>query len=333
MNKASTSLAILGKSILKKIALLSILLDFLLLPVTIISLIWYRLIKFLGVHKFPLTKKLFYTIGALPIVKHYYEPLFDPGQLSKPLNSKRVLPAINLNLAAQINFIQQFNFQNDLKKIPIDKNGNETTTSYFYNNGAFPAGDAECYYAIIRQIKPNNIIEIGSGFSTLIALEAIKKNEPQCKLTCVEPYERPWLEDLDVEIIREKVELLPGDFFSNLKKDDILFIDSSHIIRPQGDVLYEILEVLPKLNKGVLIHFHDIFTPNDYPLSWLTKEFRLWDEQYLLEAFLSNNPEFEIICALNYLGLHHREVLNEAFPIMAQDLDKEPCSFWIKKIN
>ena len=110
-----------------------------------------------------------------------------------------------------------------------------------------------------------------------------------------------------------------------------MFIDSSHIIRPQGDVLFEILEILPVLSSGVIVHIHDIFSPKDYPDKWILKEHRLWNEQYLLEAFLSNNRDFEIIGSLNYLMHNYPKELKSVSPILNKQENREPGSFWIRK--
>ncbi len=329
-----------GKKIIRtaKIAItylkyLAVPLDWLLFPVTILSLSWFRLVKYLGVSRFPVTRKLFYKIGVTPVVKHYYEPLFDIKQLSKPLNTDRQLPAINFNTENQIKLIKQFTYQKELAGLPLYKPDRKQPRGYFYHNGSFPSGDAEFYYSLIRHIKPQKILEVGSGFSTLLALEAIKTNTSGTELICIEPYEFSWLEELGIKVIRKKVELLPVEFFTQLQENDILFIDSSHVIRPQGDVVQEILEILPRLAKGVYVHFHDIFSPLDYPATWLTHDFRLWNEQYMLEAFLSHNPDFEIVGSLTYMSLYHRDVLNKAFPVMAADSKRTPGSFWLKKIN
>ena len=104
------------------------------------------------------------------------------------------------------------------------------------------------------------------------------------------------------------------DFFSQLEANDILFIDSSHVLRPQGDVLFEFLEILPVLKPGVIVHIHDIFTPQDYPHQWVVDDNRLWNEQYLLEAFLSYNNQWKITSALNLLRLHNTEQLKNCSP-------------------
>ena len=137
---------------------------------------------------------------------------------------------------------------------------------FYHNNGSYSYGDAEYLYNIVRYFKPSKFIEIGSGNSTLMVRNAVKANQFEnknytCNHTCIEPYEQPWLEQLDVKLIREKVEHLDYSIFKNLEKNDILFIDSSHIIRPEGDVLFEYLELLPLLKPGVIVHIHDIFTP------------------------------------------------------------------------
>ncbi len=317
------------KFIIQKIGILAPLLDILFLPIAIIASLYFRLIKFIGLKKFFFTKKIFNSIGVFPIVKHYYEPQFDFTHYKQEY---RNLPSINFNDKAQIELLASFSYQNELLAKPTDK---VPFPTYFYQNGSFPSGDAECYYSLIRKLKPTTIIEIGSGYSTLIAHEAIEKNsredEADTKLICIEPYEMPWLNKLGVDLIRKKVEDVNVDFFKKLNYNDILFIDSSHIIRPQGDVLYEVLHILPQLKTGVLIHFHDIFSPLNYPEDWLKEEYRLWNEQYLIEAFLSNNSEFEIVIAMSYLTCNYKKQTYEAFPVLGQNTNRIPGSLWLRK--
>ena len=140
----------------------------------------------------------------------------------------------------------------------------------------------------------------------------------------------PWLEKTGVSVIRQRIEDIDLTFFKELEEDDVLFIDSSHIIRPQGDVLFEYLELLLTLNRGVIVHVHDIFSPKNYPSLWLQEQVRFWNEQYLLEAFLSHNTDWEIIGALNYLHHNHYEALKVAAPFLTPD--REPGSFYIQKV-
>ena len=152
----------------------------------------------------------------------------------------------------------------------------------------------------------------------------------KCEHICIEPYEMPWLEESGVSVVRRKVEDVELSFFSKLEENDILFIDSSHIIRPEGDVLFEYLELLPSLKKGVIVHIHDIFSPKNYLKQWLQDEVRFWNEQYLLEAFLTHNNTWKIVGALNYLHHNHYEKLKTVAPYLMPE--REPGSFYIQKI-
>ena len=119
--------------------------------------------------------------------------------------------------------------------------------------------------------------------------------------------------------------------FQELDAGDILFIDSSHMIRPQGDVVFEYLEILPTLKDGVIVHIHDIFSPRDYPADWVIDRVWFWNEQYLLEAFLTLNSDWKIIGALNYLRHNHYDKLKEKCPFLTQD--REPGSFYIQRVK
>jgi hypothetical protein len=207
---------------------------------------------------------------------------------------------------------------------------------YDFNNDTFKQGDADYWYQIIRKLKPKRIYEIGSGNSTRMAILAINKNildneSYTCRHVCIEPYEMPWLEKSGVEVVRKKVEDVGVVFFEELSSGDILFIDSSHIIRPQGDVLFEYLELMPTLKPGVIVHIHDIFTPRNYLTHWLVNDRRFWNEQYLLEAFLSNTDSWEIIGALNYLKHNHFELLRTVAPTLSSD--NEPGSIYIRCVK
>lgn len=308
--------------------------DVVLSPVTLFSAVWFKFIRSTSPKKMPLSESIFMKVGILPIKDHYYQPLINPGKhLSKPLGDDRVLPGINWNVDEQLNLLRSFGFNTELNTIPKDKkdtNGHE----YYYNNHSFCPGDGEFLYNMIRHFKPKRVIEIGCGYSTMMAIQAQKKNAAEvpahrCQHICIEPYEMPWLEQLNVRVIRNKVEDVDKELFTQLEADDILFIDSSHMIRPQGDVLFEFLEVLPILKKGVIIHVHDIFSPKDYPREWIVDNHCLWNEQYLLEAFLMFNEQFRIIGALNYLKHHHRQAFDAKCPNSGAAMDDEPGSFWM----
>jgi len=225
--------------------------DVILVPLTLLNCIWLRSCRKRSFHYSLNTKRILLKIGVFPIIDHYYEPMFNPKHLRKSLREDRYLPAIDFNIKEQLTLLNNFRFNDELLSFPRKKTDNELEFSYDY--GAYPSGDSECLYSMIRIFKPRRIIEIGCGSSTLMALNAINRNKKDdynysCNYTCIEPYEQQWLEKTGLKVIRKKVEELPLDTFKSLYQNDILFIDSSHMIRPQGDVLYEILEILPSLN-------------------------------------------------------------------------------------
>lgn len=319
-------------------AIFDMFLDIVLLPVNMVTIFWLKRARKRKFKYQNVTKKILFKIGVFPIIDHYYEPLFNTKYLYKSLREDRYLPAIDFNINEQLELLGKFNYQNELLSFPRKKTADKLKFAYDY--GAYPSGDSEIYYSIIRTIKPKKIIEIGSGSSTLMALNAIKKNKEErvdydCEVICIEPYENDWLEQLGIKVIRERVEKTSLSLFQNLNNNDILFIDSSHVIRPQGDVLFEILEILPSLKKGVYVHFHDICTPKDYFDEWILNQV-FWNEQYLLEAFLSFNNSFKIVLASNFLFHKYKDMLLSKCPVLAEDVVTNPTrevgSFWIKKV-
>jgi predicted O-methyltransferase YrrM len=300
-----------------------------------LSAVWLKVIRVAGLQNMPVSRRILRGVGVLPVRDHYYEPMIDPRHLRLPLEYDRNLPGINLNVTEQLAFLARFSYQNELLAFPMLPTGNEH--EFYYHNNSFPSGDAEYYYSVIRLAKPRRITEIGSGFSTLMALNALRRNvdeDPRCacKLVCVELYEQPWLARLAVKLVRRRVEELDVAVFASLDANDILFIDSSHVVRPQGDVLFELLEILPSLRPGVLVHVHDVFTPKAYLRWWIKDEVKLCNEQYVLETFLTCNANFKTIGALNYLQHHHPELLGQKLPVLGCELAaREPGSFWIKR--
>jgi len=314
------------KSKLKKILPI---VDFFLIPVVFVSASILKIIRKYGIKYFPFSRKIFASVGVFPIRDHYYEPLFNSKYLTKPLFNERKLPGIDWNVEEQVTILNSFSFREEFKEMPDNY---VSDIQFHFKNGAFESGDAEYWYNLIRLKKPKTIIEIGSGHSTKMARMAITMNESndamyKCNHVCIEPYEMPWLEKLGIEVIRKKVEDMEPEFFRKLEANDILFIDSSHMIRPQGDVLFEYLELIPTLKPGVIVHIHDIFSPRDYLSEWIIDEMRFWNEQYLLESFLSHNNDWKIIGALNLLKHNHFELLKDKCPRLTKE--REPGSFYM----
>ena len=307
--------------------------DILLAPFVYPAAWLLKMVRRAGVHRLPFCKFILLKIGVFPVRNHYYEPQFDYSKNKRPLTQDRHLPGIDWNTEEQLNMLNHFTYAQELVDTPQKK---PDTLQFYFNNGAFESGDAEYWYQLVRAIKPKRIFEAGCGNSTLMAIKAIHRNQEEisgykCNHVCIEPFEVPWLETTGATIVRKKIEDLGAAYFSELEENDILFIDSSHIIRPQGDVLFEYLELLPTLNSGVIVHIHDIFSPENYLKEWLEDEVRFWNEQYLLEAFLSHNKDWKIIGALNYLHHNFYEKLKSVAPFLTHA--REPGSFYIKKIT
>src|SRR5687768_8102392 len=231
------------KKILKN-KIVSRILDILFSPVTLFASIWFKYCRMLPPQSMPVTEGIFMRTGVLPVIDHYYQPLINPKKhLKKSLRDDRRLPGINWNIEEQLDLLNKFRFNEELNQIPLEKTNK---LEFYFHNNSYLAGDAEYLYNIIRLKKPKKIIEVGCGYSTLMIQNAINKNKSEdgnyhCEHICIEPYEMPWLEQLNIIIVRKRVEDFDTKFFKQLNENDIFFIDSSHIIRPQGDVLFEYL--------------------------------------------------------------------------------------------
>ena len=283
--------------------------------------------------RLPFCTSIFDLFNVYPIRHHYHSPLVYASDLRESLARERIINGLDLNEAGQLDLLAQFDFRDELTAIP---NSFPNDLTFGYENDMFGVGDAEYLYNIVRYFKPKQILEIGCGQSTLMARLAIEANEREntsysCGHICVEPFEQPWLEQIGVTVHRTKIEQLDTTLVESLDANDILFINSSHVIRPQGDVLYEYLNMIGRTQLGVLIHVHDIFTPRDYPAAWIVRDRRLWNEQYLLEAFLCFNRSFKIIGALNWLWHNHPDRMTRACPVLAAK-GGEPGSFWFTRV-
>jgi hypothetical protein len=287
-----------------------------------------RLFRQAGAQRMPLCATVLDRVGVWPIRRHYYEPLFHPADLRASLRTKRRLPGIDLSEARHLDLLSQFNFNEELLALRWNDRLND---DFSLGNIAFESGDAEMLYNLLRYFKPRRLVEIGAGQSTRVARQAFGRNAEEnapCEHVCIEPYENAWLEDLGVGVIRKRVETVEPEVFRALEAGDLLFIDSSHIIRPQGDVLYEYLELLPDLESGVLIHIHDIFTPYDYLDDWIITRRRFWNEQYLVEAMLSNSDRYEIIFACNYFFHENFDAMQARCPYLTKN--REPGSLYLR---
>ncbi len=268
---------------------------------------------------------------------HYYEPLPDFAAITPAATrQRRQSPAIDFRLTEQVALLRRLGkqFRCELEELAREPEPN----GFNFDNDYFAGLDAALYYALIRDLRPQQVIEIGSGYSTRIADKALRRNRLEgCpgKLTCVEPFPQPRLTEarLDIELIEQPVESLNLEVFARLKSGDILFIDSSHAVRFGGDVCREFLEVLPALPTGVWVHVHDIFFPCDYPAEWLIEKRIAFSEQYLLEAFLAFNSAFAVVATNHWLCLDHTEAVECLWPGIQRNSYNGQASFWMRKIG
>lgn len=295
------------------------------------------------------------SLGVSVTPSHFYFPVPSLKSFQgKNWRACRPSVGIDFNFSGQIERLEKellpFVAECDFPECASANRG-----QFHFANGFFERIDAEIAWAFVRRTRPRRIIEIGSGNTTLVLSAALARNKAEGfpgELTSIEPYPPSFLkEGIDGlhRLIEKPVQQIPLELFRSLSAGDILFIDSSHVVSIDSDVLYECLRILPQLAPGVVVHFHDIFTPLDYPEKFVMTNLCFWGEQYLLEAFLSFNYAFRVLWAASAMQQFHAEVLRKAFPawqdsfarmpsdlkVFSPSLDGRnvwPCSFWIERM-
>lgn len=183
---------------------------------------------------------------------------------------------------------------------PIEGDEDDSQT-FFWENSQFSYSDAMAYYSFNRLAKPSNVVEIGSGFSTLVTLDAIEKNGFGT-VHCIEPFPRNFLESDDrISLHISRAQDIHSEFLNDtLRNGDILFIDSTHTVKTGSDCLHIYLRLLPTIQRDVYVHVHDVFLPFGMPKEWLSERQLFWTEQYLLLALLIDNPKASILYGSTY---------------------------------
>jgi predicted O-methyltransferase YrrM len=284
--------------------------------------------------------EIYQSVGAHITPVHFYSPIPNTAEIDLSIwHTPSELPGIDKNIEGQLNLLHEISslgYLDEYHRLPATT----SNPSHFGREGGqFGNVDGALLYSIIRKFRPARIIEIGAGASTLLSALALKANGGSGRLTSIEPYPESYLRELadpKYELLDKKVEQVPLSLFEDLKTNDILFIDSSHVVRIGGDVIYEILEILPRLKPGVLIHFHDIFLPKHYPEDWIMRRHSFWTEQYLVQAFLAFNKSFQIIWAFGIMGTEHPDELLSCLPYIEFDIGSDsksvrPSSLWLKR--
>ncbi len=273
-----------------------------------------RFLKHLSFSAFRLGCRL----GVFVLPTHYYASVANPHQLEKTRDAwsgRSELPGIRVDLDDQIAILRQ-------TCVPYQAEYTGNSTYLEAVDQQFGPGygfvEAQALHGIVRHHKPKRIVEVGSGVSTACMIAAAERNRAetgiQCKITCVEPFPSPALLQLGgIELIRTPVQTVDMSLFSALGRGDLLFIDSSHTVKPGSDVNFLVLEVLPRLAPGVIVHVHDIYLPYDYPRDVLTTYFQ-WMETSLLRAFMTQNDHVRTLFCLSHLHYDRPDMLREVFP-------------------
>jgi hypothetical protein len=268
----------------------------------------------------------FYSpIPAIEEIRRREEHIFDQWP--------HEIPGIDLNTHKQLDLLDEFRkYYGEFPFGFSKKDG----LRFYLGNPSYSHSDAVILYCMLRHLKPKRIIEIGSGFSSCIILDTVElflDNAVSC--TFIEPYPQ-LLMSLIHEKDRQRLEIIPrrlqdadASVFSELSDSDILFIDSTHVSKTDSDVNHIFFRILPYLNRGVHIHFHDIFYPFEYPKDWIYQGLA-WNEAYILRAFLEFNPAFRIQFFNTYLAFFFTEEFFKGLPF---PLKYVGGSIWLQKIT
>ena len=269
---------------------------------------------------------------------HPHSPVVDPAEARKYVRTARGaqidLPGIRISgkrmqdfWDGAIDFIRTTSFSAE----------GATDHRFYHPNPSYPYGDALILRAMIGRYRPARVIEVGSGFSSACMLDAAEDaGIEDFSLTCIDPYPGPVLSLLRpsdakrVRIVNKPVQEVPVDLFLGLRRGDILFIDSTHVLKTGSDVCHELFAILPRLAVGVIAHFHDCQYPFEYPDGWIFDDNRSWNEIYAVRAFLMYNSHFEILFWNGFFARSRRARIAATFPAF---LRQPGGGLWIERVG
>jgi hypothetical protein len=240
---------------------------------------------------------------------HYYSPVVDVA--AAKVDEARIWPAQPNLLGLDFNDAEQRRvLAEDFGRYigdfdyPDEPPPGAPGYQYYANNASFTGLDSRALFVMLRRLRPARMIEVGSGYSSFLTSDVNRRFLGEAlDLTCVEPYPSPALlagVPGIGRLVRQKVQDVPLSMFADLNAGDILFIDSSHVSKTGSDVNHLLFEVVPRLRAGVIIHWHDVFLPDDYPPKWVLENGRSWNEEYLVRALLMFSDAFEVMFSSSY---------------------------------
>lgn len=281
--------------------------------------------------------------GYFLLRDHFYLPLPDYADLTEAfLESRSDLVGVDIDEEPMWNLAEKTlaAYHEEFRSFPVHCPSGGYDGFYLINHG-YMAVDGNLYYGLVRHMKPRRIVETGCGSSSLLCSEALARNMAEgyeTKYTCIEPYPQSYLLQNSrlkfSTLIEKKIQHVDYGVFTELEENDILFIDTSHALRMGGDVQYIYCELLPRLRPGVYVHIHDISLPRQYPRVYHEQAHYYWNEQYLLQAYLTNNNNTEVVWAGNWLRLRDEARFGSVFPEFSTMREyfpsSEPSAFWFK---
>ena len=269
---------------------------------------------------------------------HFYSPVVNLEELEQQrgrIFGPRDLRSVSLNVSKQIEYFKSIS--RHFNRVPFSESKDQRYR-YYYNNTSYGFGDACVYWGMLAHFKPSRVVEVGSGFTSALALDAIDFYNLDTECVFVDPYPelaRKVVGDLSPRhtIIPRPVQNMDLSVIARLKESDILFIDSSHIVKTGSDVHFELSEILPRLQPGVIVHFHDIFYPFEYPIDWVIKDNKSWNELYFIHSFLQYNSQFEIIYFNDYFSKEHGSLIDEFASAQAARIRLNPGGgLWLRRL-
>ncbi|MGO9316339.1 MAG: class I SAM-dependent methyltransferase [Terracidiphilus sp.] len=246
-----------------------------------------------------------FGIDILP--RHFYSEIPDFRYLrkSEAWKAPRSMYGVRgVDVDRQIGFVQDC--VTDSMRATLQRENIYESACGENGAGGYGQIDAEFLFCFIARHRPQKIIQIGAGVSTAVLLHTTKVFDYRPAITCIDPYPTQFLRRISknghITLIPKQCQDVELSVFSELGPGDLLFVDSTHTVKPGSEVNILILEVLPRLSPGCHVHFHDIYFPYDYPCALFKIPF-IWNESVLLHAFLTDNPRYSISASLSML--HH----------------------------
>ncbi len=274
-------------------------------------------------------------------IGHFYSPVVDPQTVENYVRRVRGKSHEKIaGIAIDVDGMRKFWNENVAKsstwEFPESASG---ISRYHFKNNSFGLGDATVLRAMLYAYRPARIIEVGSGFSSACMLDSLEKLDgKRPEITIIDPYPERLRKILkndlsQIKLVDAPVQDVSTDLFSSLDQNDILFIDSTHVLKTGSDVHYELTEILPVLKPGVIVHFHDIQFPFEYPDRWIFEDNLSWNEAYAIHVFLMYNEAFRILFFNNLFGRICNDMVAKQSPHLAKFPNNFGGSLWLRRIK